>query len=68
MKRIFAVKAYVDSVYQRFLTTDRVLAKNREEAEKKVIDYWKGNDETIIVKIWSVIDLGDFDKGEIILP
>ena len=67
MNRIFAVKVYVDSVYQQFLTTDRVLAKNREEAEKKVIDYWKGNDETIIVKIWSVIDLGDFDKGEIIL-
>lgn len=67
MKQIFAVKAYVDSVWQQFLVTERVLATNKEEAEKMVINYWKDNDDTIIVKIKSVIELGNFDKGEIIL-
>ena len=67
MKQIFAVRAYVDSVWQRFFATERVLATNKEEAAKMVVDYWKDNDEAVTVEIRSIIELGNFDKGEIIL-
>ena len=67
MKQIFAVKAYVDSVWQQFFITQRVLATNRKEAEKMVINHWKNDDNAVVVKVKTVIELGDFDKGEIIL-
>ena len=61
--KLFDVTAYIDDGWDRFTTTHKVLASDRDRAANLVVIFWKQKDDTNIVKIRNVQELSNFTEG-----
>ena len=65
MMKIFEVKVYVDDGWQRFYTTHKVLANDKERAAWLACNFWQKKDSSNIVKLQNVKELENFVEGVI---
>lgn len=66
MMKMYSVKVYVDDGWERFYTTHKVLADDKDRAGVLAVNYWLRKDSTNIVKLQKVEELGEPTEGVLI--
>lgn len=64
--KMYSVKVYVDDGWERFYTTHKVLADDKDRAGVLAVNYWLRKDSTNIVKLQKVEELGEPTEGVLI--